>query len=128
MWLVGIDPVTTNCKELAEILQGFEYFSKLPIHFKIQQLLIKKTNTRLEWNDIRCVKVVTIQCARHLHKVTVKALRKTCNSVKPKDVENRPNGTNAKMVEWYGDRNSPNRTQEEFGVATTAKGKHVQWL
>ena len=27
-WLVGMDPVTTNCKELAEIPRGFKHFSK----------------------------------------------------------------------------------------------------
>ena len=100
VWLVGMDPVTTNCKELAKILQGFKHFSKLPIHVKIQQLLIK-TDDKFERNDSWCVKVVTIQCAHHLRKVTMKALKKTFNSVKPKDVKNRPNGTNAKMVPWY---------------------------
>ena len=86
VWLVGIDPVTTNCKELAEILQGFKHFSKLPFHVKIQQLQIRKTDDKFEWNDSRCVKVVTIQCANHLKIIIVKELRKTFNNIKPKDV------------------------------------------
>ena len=98
VWLVGVDPVTTSCKELAEILRDFKHFSKLPIHVKIQQLLIKKTDDKFEWNGTQCVKVVTIQCTCHLRRVTMKALRKIFNSVKLKNVENRPNGTNVKMV------------------------------
>ena len=93
-----MDPVTTDCQDLADTLCEKEYFKKLPIHIKIQQLKIKKTDASFEWNDTWCVKVVTIQCARHLRKVTVKVLKKTFNSVKQKDVENRSNGTNVKMV------------------------------
>ena len=99
VWLVGMDPVTTDCKDLAEILRNCEHFKNLPIHVKIQQLKIKKTDATYDWNKPQCVKVVTILCARHLRRVTVKACRETFNSVKPKDVENRPNGTMAKLVE-----------------------------
>ena len=58
----------------------------------------------------------------------MKALRKTFNSTKAKDVENRSNGTNAKMVPWYSNRNSPDSTKIKLGIATTAKRKHKQWL
>ena len=63
---------------------------------------------------------VTIQCAHHLRKITVKALKKIFNSTEAKDVENRPNGTNAKMVSWYSDRNIPDPKKIELGIATTA--------
>ena len=35
VWLVSMDPVTTNCKELAEILCSFKQFLHLPIHVKL---------------------------------------------------------------------------------------------
>ena len=69
-----------------------------------------------------------IQCVHHLRKTTVKALKKTFNSTKPNDVENRPNGMNAKMVPWYSSCNSPDPTKIELGIAMTAKGKHKNWL
>ena len=116
------------CKELVEIFRNFRHFRKLPIHGKIQQLRISRTRDKFEWNDSRSVKVVTIQSAHHLRKIIVKALRKIFNSTKPKDVENTSNGTNAKMVPWYSNCNSPDPTKIELGIAMTAKGKHKQWL
>ena len=90
--LVGMDPGTTNCKELVEILRGFQQFLKILIQIKIQQLRIRKDNNKFDLNHPQCVKVVMIQCTHHLHKTIQKALRKTFNSTKPKDIENRLNG------------------------------------
>ena len=69
-----------------------------------------------------------VLCPKHLRKVTVKALRKTFNNEKPKDVQNQPNGTTAKMVEWYGDPRSRNPNKEQFSVAMIAKRHHKTWL
>ena len=69
-----------------------------------------------------------VLCAEHLRKVSVKALRKTFNSEKPKDIQNRPNVTTAKMLEWYGDTCSPNPNKEQFPVAMIAKRHHKTWL
>ena len=127
-WLVGMDPVTTNCSDLAETLRGYSQFHNLPIHVKVQQLKIEKTDKPYAWGHPERVDVVTIQCANHLRKTTVKALIKTFNSTKPRGVQNRPNGTNAKCVEWWGDRNSPIPIKSELNTAKLAKGKHREWL
>ena len=42
--LVGMDSVTTNCSDLAETLCGYSQFHNLPIHVKVQQLIIQKTD------------------------------------------------------------------------------------
>ena len=128
IWLVGMDPVTTDCQVLADTLCKNEYFKKLYIHVKIQQLKVKKTDPQYKWNKPECIRVATILCAKHLHKVTVKALGKTFNSEKPKDVENQPNGTTAKMVKWFGDIRSLNLNTQKIGVSMRAKWRHIKWL
>ena len=100
--------MTTDYQDLADTLRENNYFKKLPIQVKIQQLKVKKTDPLYKYSDPECIMVVTVLGAKHLRKVTVKALRKTFNSEKPKDVQNRPNGTTAKMVEWYSNTYSPN--------------------
>ena len=85
-WLVGMDPVTTNCSDLAETLRGYSQFHNLPIHVKVQQLKIEKTDNTYEWKHPKRIDVVTIQCAHHLRRTTVQALIKTFNSSKPRDV------------------------------------------
>ena len=47
-WLVGIDPETTNCKKLAEIISSFKQLYHLPIHVKLHQFCIKKKDNKLE--------------------------------------------------------------------------------
>ena len=88
IWLVGMNPVTTDYHDLADTLRKNEYFKKLPIHVKIQQVKVKETDAQIKWNELECIRIVMVLCARRLRKVTVKALRKTFNSEKPKDVEN----------------------------------------
>ena len=113
-----------NYKELVDILQSSKHFCKLPIHVKIQQLCIRKNDDKFDWNHPQCVKVVMIQYAHHLRKTTQKALRKTFNITKPKDVENRPNDTNAKCVPWYSDHNNPDPSKLKLATAMTTKRKH----
>ena len=36
IWLVGMDPVTTDYKDLADTLRENNYFKRLPMHVKIQ--------------------------------------------------------------------------------------------
>ena len=128
IWLVGMDPMTTDCQELTDTLRQNDYYKKLPIHVKVQTLKIRKTDTPAKYGTPDFIRVVTVQCAKHLRKITVTALRKTFNSEKPKHVENRPNGTPAKMVEWYGDAQSPNPNRDQFEVAMIAKSHHKKWL
>ena len=120
-WPIGMDPATTNCKELAKILCGFRQFRKLPIHGKLQQLCIRKKDDKLDWNHPQRIDVVTIQCAHYLHKTIVKTLRKIFNSTKPKDVENRPNDTNAKCVPCYSDCNSLDQSTVKLATTMVAK-------
>ena len=42
IWLVGMDQVTMDCQDLADTLRENDYFKKLPIHVKIQQLKSRK--------------------------------------------------------------------------------------
>ena len=56
------------------------------------------------------------------------ALTKTFNSEKPKDVENRPNGTPAKMLEWYWDAWNPTLNRDQLDIAMIARNKHKLWL
>ena len=114
VWFVGMDPLTTDCNDLAEILPNRKSFKNLPIHTKIQQLKIKKTDASFEWNQTQCVKVVTILCTCNVRKVIVKALRKTFNSVKPKDRENKPNGTTQRWWNSLAIDQAQNR-QKRFG-------------
>ena len=120
--------MTTDCQELTDTLRQNDYYKKLPIHVKVQTLKIRKTDTPAKYGTPDFIRVVTVQCAKHLRKITVTALRKTFNSEKPKHVENRPNGTPAKMVEWYGDAQSPNPNRDQFEVAMIAKSHHKKWL
>ena len=68
--------------------------------------------------------VVTTKCTKHLRKTTVKALIKTFNSKKPRDVMNWPNGTKATMVKWWGDRNSPTPLKRELNLSVLSRVKH----
>ena len=128
IWIVGIDPKTTDFQELTDTLRQSDYYKRLPIHVKVQTLKIRKTDKEAKYGTPDFIKVVTVQCAKHLHKITVTALRKTFNSEKSKDVENRPNGTPAKMVEWYGDAWSPTPNRDQLEVAMIARSHHKTWL
>ena len=44
LWLVGMDLVTTDYQDLADTLHKNNYFKRLPIYIKIQQLKVKKTD------------------------------------------------------------------------------------
>ena len=77
------------------------------------------------YSDPECIRVVMVLGAKHLRKVTVRVLRKAFNSEKPKDVQNRPNSTTAKMVEWYGNTRSPNPNKKDLGVAMAVKRHHT---
>ena len=68
VWLVGMDLMTTNCSDLAETLCGYSQFHNLPIHVKVQQLEIEKTEDTYKWKHPKRVDLVTIQCAKHLQK------------------------------------------------------------
>ena len=83
-----MDPKTTDYQELTDTLCQSDYYKKLPIHVKVQTLKIRKTDKEAKYGTPDFIKVVTVQCAKHLRKITVKALRRTFNSEKPKDVEN----------------------------------------
>ena len=82
----------------------------------------------MEWKHPQRIDVVTIQCTHHLRKTTVKALIKTFISMKPRDKQNRPNGTNVKCVPWYSGRNSPDLIKLKLATAMTVKRKHKDWL
>ena len=88
---------------------------------------MRKSDKDTQWGTLEYTRVVTIQGAKHLRKLTLAALTKTFNSDKPKHVENRPNGTNAKMVPWHGDARSPTPTREKLEVAIIARNKHRTW-
>ena len=88
IWLVGMDPMTTDCQKLSNTLRQNDYYKKLPIHVKVQTLKIRKTDTPAKYGTPDFIRVVTVQCAKHLRKITVTALRKAFNSEKPTDVEN----------------------------------------
>ena len=77
-----MDPMTTDCQELTNTLRQNDYYKKLPIHVKVQTLKIRENGFP------EFIRVVTVQCAKHLRKITVTALRKAFNSEKPTDVEN----------------------------------------
>ena len=57
IWLVGIDSVTTDCQDLADTIRENDYFKRLPIHVKIQQLKVKKTNPLYKYSDPKCIRV-----------------------------------------------------------------------
>ena len=44
IWLVGMDLMTTDCQDLADTLCKNNYYKRLPIHVKEQQLKVRKTN------------------------------------------------------------------------------------
>ena len=127
-WLVGMDPKTTNCADLTETLREYPQFRNLPIFVKIQQLKIEKTDERYDYGHPERTDVVSIQCAKHLRHTSFKACQKTFNSTKPRDVQNRPNGTKATCVEWWGDNNSPVPIRSKVKKARLAKEKHRKWL
>ena len=127
-WLVGMDTKTTDCQELTEFLCNSDYYKKLPVFVKVQTLKMRKNDKEAKWGTPDFMKVVTVQCAKHLRKITLTALIKTFNSEKPKDVENRPNGTPAKLVEWYGDSRSPTPNRDQLEVAMIARRHHKTWL
>ena len=108
IWLVEMDPMTTDYQELTDTLRENDYYKRLPIHVKVQQLKIRKIDTPSKYGTPEYIRIIMVQCAIYVRKIIVKALRKTLNSEKPKDIENRPNGTTAKMVEWFRDTQSPN--------------------
>ena len=124
IWLAGMDSMTMDCQDLADTLRKNDYYKRLPIHVRVQQLKIRKTDQLYKYGTPEHIRVVMVLCPKHLRKVTVKALRKTFNNEKPKDVQNQPNGTTAKMVEWYGDPRSRNPNKEQFSVAMIAKRHH----
>ena len=45
IWLVGMDPMTTDCQKLTNTLRQNDYYKKLPIHVKVQTLEVRKTDT-----------------------------------------------------------------------------------
>ena len=77
IWLVGKDPMTTDCQELTNTLRQNDYYKKLPVHVKVQTLKIRKSDTPAKYSTPEFIRVVTVQYTKHLHKITVKALRKT---------------------------------------------------
>ena len=105
-----------------------EYFQKIPVFVKVQPLKLKKTDKDAQWGTPEYTRVVAIQGAKHLRKLTLAALTKTFNGEKPKNVENRPDGTPAKMVPWYGDVRNPTPTREKLEVAMIARNKHKLWI
>ena len=127
-WIVGMDEKTTDCKELTDILRQSDYYQKLLVCVKVQTLKMRKTDKEAQYGTPDFIRVVTIKCATNLRKITLTALTKTFNSEKPKDVVNRPNGTPAKMVAWYGDVRSPTPNTEQMGLALIARSKHKQWI
>ena len=76
IWLVGMDPITTDCQDLADTLRENNYYKRLPIQVKIQQLKVKKTDQLYKYSTPECIRVVMVLCAEHLRKVSVKALRR----------------------------------------------------
>ena len=79
-WLVGMDPTTTNFLDLKQTLRGYNHFRNLPIHVKVQPLIMEKNDKPYPWGHPERDMVVTIQCAKHLRKTAWKALQKTFNS------------------------------------------------
>ena len=86
IWLAGMDSMTMDCQDLADTLRKNDYYKRLPIHVRVQQLKIRKTDQLYKYGTPENIRVVTVQCSKHLRKVTVKALKKTFNGEKPKDV------------------------------------------
>ena len=68
IWLVGMDLMTTDCQGLTNTLRQNDYYKKLPIHVKVQTLKIRKIVTPAKYGTPEFIRVVTVQCAKYLHK------------------------------------------------------------
>ena len=44
IWLVRMDLMTTDCQDLADTLRENNCYKRLPIHVKVQQLKIRRTD------------------------------------------------------------------------------------
>ena len=60
IWLVGMDPKTTDCQKLNNILRKSDYYKKFPIYVKVQTLKMKKTDTAAKYDTPDFIRVVTI--------------------------------------------------------------------
>ena len=126
-YLLMLDPQTTDCEELTELVQESKYFAKLPISIKVQELRLTKDQKKKDWKDPDRVDIVTIMCSANKMKPTIKAYKKIFKAIHPKDLGNCPGGISAKFFPWYADRDSPNPTREQRNHALIARHKQKSW-
>ena len=92
-YLLTLDPVTTNCKEVTNTIWANRLFTYIPINVIVQLYQLIKDKKRPSWNSEDRMNVVTIKCAGHLMKPALQACKKLFNSTKVKDIEQRLFGT-----------------------------------
>ena len=102
-YLLMLDAQTTDCKELTSLFQESKCVANLPIKIKTKELRLTRDQKKTDLKNPDRLEVVTILCAGHLIKATVKTCRKNFNSTKSRDLCNCPGGILEFVFTWYVD-------------------------
>ena len=62
-YLLGLDPVTTDCKELTNAIRANTIFAHIFIYIIVQLDELSKDKAWPDWNSNKRINAVTIKCA-----------------------------------------------------------------
>ena len=79
-YLLALDPVTTDCKEVTNAIRANKLFTCIPINVITQPLRVGKDKKGPVWNSNDRIDVVTIKYAGHLMKPALRACKNKFNS------------------------------------------------
>ena len=82
VYLLGLDPVTTDCTELTNTIMANKMFANIPIYVLVQPVRLRQNEAWPAWDSLDRVNAVTIKCAGHMTKHGLLACKKLFKSPK----------------------------------------------